>query len=122
MERFKYDAENKLKVVGLIPTGMGNGFNYIKTVSHLKASSVFLMELGYTVSHENKWWNRPQFFVDKNYSYGLVLKGPNNLNYIDLYTYRKKGSYIPVLYIFPKNYLETHFENNENTTMQQSGF
>lgn len=121
LERFKYE-DNQLKVVGLIPSGMGNGFNYIKAVNHLKKSKDFLLNLGYTITHENKWWDRPQSFVEQNYAYGLILKGPNNLNYINLYTYRNKGSYIPVIYIFPNRYLEAHFENNKNAQNQESGF
>ncbi|GGE27167.1 hypothetical protein GCM10010832_04900 [Psychroflexus planctonicus] len=121
LERFKYD-NNKLKVVSLVPSGMGNGFNYIKTVTHLKSSKDFLLSLGYTITHENKWWYRPQSFVDQSFAYGLVLKGPNNLNYVNLYTYKNKGSYIPVIYIFPVEYLETHFQNNTNAQTQESGF
>lgn len=121
LEHFKYE-NNKLKVVGLIPSGMGNGFNYIKTVTHLKGTRDFLLELGYTITHENKVWYRPQSFVEQNYAYGLVLKGPKSLSYVNLYTYKKKGSYIPVIYILPTNYLETHFSNNENVKIKESGF
>ena len=121
IDRFVY-KDDKLKIVSLIPADMGNGFNYIKTVTHLKKSRDFLMSLGYTISHENKWWERPQTFVDQNYEYGLVLQGPNAINCVNLYTYRNKGSYIPVIYIFPVDYKETHFENNKNAQTQESGF
>lgn len=121
INQFKYE-NNQLKVVCLIPSGMGNGFNYIKTVTQLKQSKDFLIDLGYQVKYENEYWNRPQTFVNQNYAYGLVLSGPKQENYVNLYTYKDKGNYIPVLYIFPFSYKNKHFTNNENAKVSESGF
>lgn len=119
--RFFYQNTN-LKVVALTPNGMGNGFNYIKTFSHLKSSRAFLESLGYKVMFENKWWDRPQNFVDKKYPYGLVLQTPDQKNEVNLYVYKVKGSYIPVMYIYPSAYREAHFKSNTHTTKEQTGF
>lgn len=121
LQRFRYE-DGKLKVVALTPFGMGNGFNYIKTFTHLKDSREFLISLGYQVVLENKWWNRPQNFVDNAYPYGLVLQSPNKKNEVNFYVYREKGSYIPVIYMYPSSYRDKHFQSNKNGEKEKTGF
>ena len=122
VERFRYNEDGQLKVVSLIPSNMGNGFNYIKTVTHLKKSRDFLLDLGYKITHTNDAWSRPQAFVGEAFAYGLVLQNPTNKNYVNIYCVKEKGSYVPLLYIFNKKYLFDHFEENKASNKQESGF
>lgn len=122
VDRFQFTENDQLKVVTLIPADMGNGYNYIKTVTHLTKSKNFLESLGYEVVYENELWNRPQSFVDQNLPYAIILQNPSNLNYVSIYTKKEKGSYIPLMYIFKKDYLKKHFQDNQESKNIETGF
>lgn len=121
LPRFQYE-KNQLKAVSLVPSKMGNGLNYIKTVTQLKQTRDFFIDLGYSVAKENELWTRPQNFVNKNFPYGLALASPDKSTIVHLYTYQEKGSYVPVMYVFLSNYTDLHFEINQKKKSSNSGF